>query len=122
MKHSIRMMAALGGLLTLTGCGGATGGVESAGSRPAGPMAGQYGRPQGLIGANARRLVSILGQPRLDIRDRTVRKLQFVTERCVIDAYLYAPAPGREPVTTHVDARLPTGEDVDLAVCGINTR
>lgn len=121
MKLS-RMMVALGGLLVLAGCGGASGGIESAGSRPAGPMAGQYGRPQGLIGINARRLVAILGQPRLDIRDRTVHKLQFANGRCVIDAYLYAPSPGREPVTTHIDTRLPTGQDVDIAVCGINIR
>ncbi len=35
----------------------------------------------------------------------------------MLDAYLYPPAPGREPVVTHVDARLPSGEDIDRASC-----
>jgi hypothetical protein len=104
--------------LSLSACGG--GGVESAGSQYAGPMVGNYGKAQGLIGADARRLIAALGQPRLDIKDRSVRKLQFATSRCIIDAYLYAPSPGREPVTTHVDARLPTGEDMDITACGLS--
>lgn len=82
-------------------------------------MANQYGRARGLIGADARRLVAMLGTPRLDIRDRTVRKLQFVAGRCVIDAYLYAPAKGREPLATHIDSRLTSGEKVDIAACGL---
>ena len=63
---------------------------------------------------------SRFGEPRLDIRDRTVRKLQFMTGGCVIDAYLYATARGKEPIVTHTDARTPEGRDVDLAVCGIS--
>jgi len=35
----------------------------------------------------------------------------------VLDAYLYPPGPGREPVVTHVDARLPSGDDIDRASC-----
>lgn len=111
-------LAALLFPLLLSACG--TGGVESAGSRPGGPMAGQYGKGmRGLIGADARRLIAQLGQPRLDIRDRTVRKLQFARGNCIIDAYLYAPARGREPVATHVESRLTNGQDVPLSACGI---
>ena len=86
-------------------------------------MAGSFGAPGApLLGMDAKKLVSLLGQPRLDIRDRTVRKMQFANGRCVIDAYLYAPARGREPQVTHIDARLPTGEDAPVASCGISGR
>ena len=37
--------------------------------------------------------------------------------RCVLDAYLYSPGKGKEPVVTHVDARTPAGTDVDHASC-----
>ena len=69
------------------------------------------------MGSDARRLTQLFGTPRLDIRETTVRKLQFANGRCVLDAYLYAPARGKEPVVTHVDARNPTGADVDPAAC-----
>jgi hypothetical protein len=36
---------------------------------------------------------------------------------CVLDAYLYPPAAGKEPVVTWIDARRPTGEDFDRASC-----
>ncbi|KAK0357616.1 hypothetical protein LTR94_038769 [Friedmanniomyces endolithicus] len=54
----------------------------------------------------------MFGEPRLDIRETT-----FANGRCILDAYLYAPARGKEPVVTHVDARSPTGTDVDPAAC-----
>ncbi|MBP6112866.1 MAG: hypothetical protein KA482_10880 [Sphingobium sp.] len=84
------------------------------------PMASAYGPPKPLVGLDAKRLIARFGEPRLDIRDRTVRKLQFMTGGCVIDAYLYATARGKEPIVTHTDARTPEGRDVDLAVCGIS--
>lgn len=87
------------------------------GRGPAGPAAGAYGNPRELMGVDARRLVQMFGQPRLDIRERTMRKLQFANGRCVLDAYLYAPAKGREPVVTHVDSRLPNGTDTDPTAC-----
>jgi hypothetical protein len=82
-----------------------------------GPPAAAFGKPGPLNGADARKLTQMFGTPRLDIRERTVRKLQFANGRCVLDAYLYAPAQGKEPVVTHVDARSPTGLDVDPASC-----
>jgi hypothetical protein len=118
MRKLAQFMIAITSLSALTGCGGNTE-VASVSARPTGPMANQYGRARGLIGADARRLVAMLGTPRLDIRDRTVRKLQFVAGRCVIDAYLYAPAKGREPLATHIDSRLTSGEKVDIAACGL---
>ena len=113
----------LAGAALLSGCG-AGGAINQRPSAvpPVMPMASSYGRTQGLIGVDARKLVSLLGKPRLDIRDPTVHKMQFAAGRCIIDAYLYAPAAGREPVTTYVDSRLATGEDIDIANCGLPAR
>lgn len=71
-----------------------------------------------LMGRTAGQLAALFGQPALDVREGTARKLQFLNGRCVLDAYLY---PGRnnraEPVVTHVDTRLPDGRDTDRAGC-----
>lgn len=87
-------------------------------SRPgAGPMASAYGKPHGLMGADAKKLTQMFGQPRLDIRDRSVRKLQFANGRCILDAYLYSSAKGKDPIVTYTDSRLPNGKDVDPMAC-----
>lgn len=112
-----RVAAPLLGALALSACGGAGGSVASPGTSPSGPPASAYGAPKGLLGADARRLQSMFGTPRLDILDKTVHKLQFANGRCVLDAYLYAPARGKEPVVTYVDARTPAGQDVDPTAC-----
>ena len=116
MKKTGALLAAM---LALSGCGESTGtSVRSAGTKPVLPMAAAFGKaaPQGpLIGLDARHLIAQFGQPRLDIRDRTVHKMQFVAGRCILDAYLYAPARGKEPVSTYIDTRLPGGADVPLA-------
>ena len=83
------------------------------------PMAVRTGKPQPLVGWDAKRLISRFGEPRLDIRDRTVRKLQFVTGRCVLDTYLYVTARGKEATVTHIDTRYSNGSDADPAGCGI---
>lgn len=102
--------------LMLAACGGVVPPAPIA-PPPAGPPASAFTRPGPLMGMDARHLTQQFGTPRLDIRESTVRKLQFAGSRCVLDAYLYAPAQGREPVVTHVDARTPAGIDVDPAAC-----
>lgn len=103
--------------LSLAACSGTV--VPPAGHvpPPAGPPASAFTRTGPLMGMDVRRLTQMFGTPRLDIRETTVRKLQFANGRCVLDAYLYSPARGKEPVVTHVDARSPTGTDVDPAAC-----
>jgi len=101
---------------TLSGCVSDAGGSSAL---PPPPMAVKYGKAQPLVGWDARRLIAQFGEPRLDIRDRTVRKLQFMTGKCVLDTYLYTTARGREPVVTHIDTRYSDGSDVDPARCGI---
>ncbi|WP_253342319.1 hypothetical protein [Sphingobium sp. OAS761] len=104
--------------MPLAGCGAGSV-VPRTGYVPpsAGPPASAFGRQGPLMGYDAQQLTRSFGQPRLDIRESTVRKLQFANGRCVLDAYLYAPARGKAPVVTHVDARTPAGSDVDPAAC-----
>jgi len=111
-----RAIAALAVLLpALAGCGGAVipqVAPPAVGFKPA-------SKPQSVavIGADARGLLRLFGEPRLDIRDPAARKLQFANQQCILDAYLYAPAAGREPVVTHVDARTSAGAEMDWQAC-----
>lgn len=71
-----------------------------------------------VIGMNSAVLLRSFGQPRIDLREGDVRKLQFSGNACVLDIYLYPPQNGGEPVATHVDARRSSdGQDVDRAAC-----
>ncbi|WP_395613564.1 hypothetical protein [Allosphingosinicella sp.] len=72
---------------------------------------------EAVIGHDARALVALFGTPGLDAREGPARKLQFLGPACVLDAYLYPPRRGAEPVVAHVDARLPDGRDTDKAAC-----
>ena len=112
-QHILSVLLAL----PLAACGGSI--VPPAPMRPspAGPPASAFMKSGPLMGMDARHLVQQLGTPRLDIRESTMRKLQFANGRCVLDAYLYAPARGKEPVVTHVDARTPVGIDIDPGAC-----
>jgi hypothetical protein len=111
-------LGALPALLVLGAC------ASSQGAAPA-PSAGAPERPQSysvtglesVIGRTARTLETQFGRPTLDIREGTARKLQYSSAVCVLDAYLYPPAAGGEPIVTHVDARLPDGRDIDRASC-----
>jgi hypothetical protein len=70
-----------------------------------------------VIGKDARGLVSLFGAADLDVFEADARKLQFGTSSCIMDAYLYPPAKGREPVVTYIEARQPDGKDADKASC-----
>jgi hypothetical protein len=70
-----------------------------------------------VMGRNASQLQALFGEIGLDIREGPARKLQFASPVCVLDAYLYAPKPGAEPVVSYIDARLANGDDFDRASC-----
>ncbi len=70
-----------------------------------------------VMGRNARALEALFGRPDLDVREGTARKLQFLSQICVLDTYLYPPRGGGDPIVTHMDARLPDGRDMDRASC-----
>lgn len=84
-----------------------------------GPAPAPLPRPSGvLIGLTASELGQRFGQPGFQVREGAGTKLQWSRGGCVLDAYLYPPDSGRgvERVT-HVDARNPSGADVDLGTC-----
>ena len=115
-RPHLALIAALSS--TLAACGGVVPPPPTQIARPpAGPPASAFTRPGPLIGTDARHLMQMFGQPRLDIRENAMRKLQFANGRCVLDAYLYVPPLGKEPLVTHVDARTPTGTDIDPVSC-----
>lgn len=103
--------------LLLSGCGASLVPQTGGQAPPVGYAPAKRPQPGGIVGADARGLQRLFGEPRLDIRDPAVRKLQFANAQCVLDAYLYPPAANREPVVTHVDARNSTGDDMDAAAC-----
>ncbi len=77
-------------------------------------------RPTGLervLGQDARMLATLFGTPDQDVKEDGARRLQYAGPFCILDAYLYAPRAGAEPVVTYVDARQPDGRDIDRASC-----
>lgn len=119
----------------LAACG--SGGVKSASSNPVkqpkpamvavrAPVRAPPPRPkvfaapglEGVIGADTDDLVRQFGPARLDVWEGDARKMQFSGNACVLDVYLYPPAPGAPPEATYVDARRASdGQDVDRASC-----
>jgi len=73
---------------------------------------------EGVIGADAGQLTRMFGAPRLDVVEGDARKLQFSATACVLDVYLYPPAPGQVPRASYVEARRAAdARDVDRAAC-----
>ena len=71
-----------------------------------------------LIERDARSLFATLGTPRLDVAEGDMRKLQFASDACVLDVFLYPMRPGAEPVATYVEARRASdGAEVDRTSC-----
>lgn len=119
MNRPHTLGAALAALL-LSSCGPSTASYGPAATPPPPPKrsAAFYGRaPEGVAGADAKGLMAMFGEPRQDLHEPGVRKLQFSNGRCVLDAYLYPQARKKEPVVTHVDTRLSDGKDADQALC-----
>lgn len=94
--------------------------------RPVRPPAVGFRAPQvqrvpgltGVIEQNAASIVRQFGQPRLDMREGDMRKLQFAGEACVLDVFLYPLRPQDEPVATSVEARRASdGQPVDQLAC-----
>ncbi|KWV91456.1 hypothetical protein [Erythrobacter sp. YT30] len=60
---------------------------------------------EAIIGAQAPALTARFGKARIDLAEGDARKLQFVSETCVLDIYLYPVRNGDAQVATHVEAR-----------------
>jgi hypothetical protein len=111
----------LGALLVLGGCATAKtdGTAPAAERRPPPERVVPYTSTglENVIGRTARMLETQFGKPVLDVREGPARKLQFGGPACVLDAYLYPPKGGGEPIVNHIDARLRDGRDLDRASC-----
>ncbi len=116
-----RLIAPLVAMAALSACGAAVPPPKTAPAavRPApNPYLGAGpGAPVELAGKDARALGNLFGKPRLDVREGAGRKLQFVNDRCVLDAYLYAPRAGSEAVVTYAEARDRAGIDMPASSC-----
>ena len=70
-----------------------------------------------VLGHDARNLVSLFGPADQDVWEASARKLQFGSGICILDAYLYPPSKGKEPLVTYVEARQNDGTSIDKASC-----
>ena len=71
-----------------------------------------------VIGRNAGTLIQRFGPARIDLQEGDARKLQFVSETCVLDIYLYPESARAEPLASHIEARRRDGgAETDRAVC-----
>ena len=102
--------------MLLAGCGGGEVAVQTPAAIAPPPVARSATGLDRVLGRDARALIQIFGTPSQDVREEGARKLQF-SGICVLDAYLYPPAKGREPITTYLAARLPDGRDTDKTAC-----
>ncbi|MBO9576460.1 MAG: hypothetical protein J7494_12030 [Sphingobium sp.] len=114
--------------LTLSACGEVVPPPRPASFTPATPrpstplQAAPAPQANGVIGVDARALIKLLGEPRLDIRDPAARKLQFSDGRCILDAYLYPARDRKEPVVTYAEARKSDGTQMDWTACASQLR
>lgn len=115
-RSSIAMLLLSLAGLPVSGCAGDRPQVRVQSIAPPPPPPVQAGLDR-VLGRDAAFLYQIFGIADQDVREPGARRLQYAGPICVLDAYLYASAPGREPVVTHVDARLSTGQDIDRASC-----
>jgi hypothetical protein len=116
-----RKISGLVALLVLGGCATAKGEgtAPAVQQRPPPQRVVPYNSTglENVIGRTARMLEAQFGKPSLDVREGPARKLQFAGAACVLDAYLYPPKGGGEPIVTHIDTRLRDGRDLDRASC-----
>lgn len=72
----------------------------------------------GIIGARAEQLTASFGNARIDLAEGDARKLQFASEDCVLDIFLYPMEPGQAPIAIYAEARDPQGGGtLDQAAC-----
>jgi hypothetical protein len=125
------LLAALASALLLSACAsGGTSSVAKPQAQPRVPVRTAVQTPppkarvlaapglEGVIGAAPDDLIRQFGPARLDVWEGDARKLQFTGVACVLDIYLYPPAPGRDPEATYLEARRASdGQEVDRAAC-----
>lgn len=76
--------------------------------------------PAGLtrvLGHTAAEVQALIGAPTLDRVEGKGRQLQYARGPCVLDLFLYPPAPGQEPRVKYPYARRKNGSPLDPASC-----
>jgi hypothetical protein len=112
----INTLAALAVAMVLGACGEPAAPTKRPQAIPAPPVKVPTGLDR-VMGKDARSLVQLFGPAAQDVREASARKLQFSGASCILDAYLYPSAKGKEPVVTYLAARVPDGRDADKASC-----
>lgn len=70
-----------------------------------------------VLGHTASDVTALLGAPTLDRTEGKGRQLQFARGACVLDLFLYPPAPGTNPTVKYTAARRRDGGPLDAASC-----
>ena len=71
-----------------------------------------------IVGLTSQEVVQLLGTPALQIREGNSLKLQFRSNSCVLDAFLYPPPGAAAPYrVTYVDTRTPSLAPADQGAC-----
>ena len=97
-------------------------GTASAAGQPAGtfraPVVQNERGLESVIGKGANALTQRFGKARLDLSEGDARKLQFSSNECVLDIFLYPLRDKAAPVATHIEARQRVGgASTDRARC-----
>ena len=106
----MRRLLVLSGGLLLAACATRPAAVETPEAPPAEHTTG------GIVGLTADDLVHRFGSPALQIREGNSLKLQFRSDQCVLDAYLY-PTGNAPYRVTYVDTRTPSLAKADQFSC-----
>ena len=117
MTISIKQTLVLGLILLLAACADTPKSVNTPPHPALPPPPAKLGGLNQVMGHSAGELTALFGTPEQDLREVNGRRLQFSGGKCVLDAFLYPPVPGRDAVVTYVEARTPDGRDSDRAEC-----
>ncbi len=119
-----RIAIGLGSALLVSGCASGSGGTGPVASAPASntgfraPQVTRGSTLDSVIGQHAASLSQRFGEARIDLTEGGARKLQYVSDRCVLDIYLYPLEANADPVATHIEARIRQGgAETDRAGC-----
>jgi hypothetical protein len=107
----MRRLLVLSGSLLLAACATRPASVETPEAPP--PTEHTAG---GIVGLTADDLVHRFGTPALQVREGNSLKLQFRSDQCVLDAYLY-PTGNAPYRVTYVDTRTPSLAKADQFSC-----
>ncbi len=121
-----RVWAAVSIALLASGCAAGSSGARPGAATTTPTASTAFRTPQmmrgagldSVIGERANSLVRRFGAARIDLTEGDARKLQYVSDVCVLDIYLYPLQANTDPVATHVEARARQGgAEADRAWC-----